>query len=225
MFWFSSCFFIAANSHGAIAVTKKLGLEAEGVEIVDAYGKTRTPEFLAFCPAHLTPVLELGDGTSIWESCALMKYLCSLSDKGDTLYPKDAKLRARLDMVMDWRNCTLTAALKPIGYVLFGFKMENADAQAQFKELLDDHFKLLTETFLKDTKFVYSDTPTIADLSIAPALTFIKARSKFWDATPDKVKEYHAAVLAAFPETKENFDMLDGMATGFSEEGIADLAP
>ena len=25
---------------------------------VDAYGKTRTPEFLAMCPAHLTPFLE-----------------------------------------------------------------------------------------------------------------------------------------------------------------------
>ena len=80
-----------------------------------------------------------------------------------------------------------------------------------FGELLSTHFKTLTECFLKDTKFVFSDTPTIADLSIALPLTFIKARPKFWDAVPEKVKEYQKAVLEAFPHTAEEYGMLEHM--------------
>lgn len=103
-------------------------------------------------------------------------------------------------------------------------ELSDEDAQKQFKKLIDEHFKTLTEVFLKDSKFVYSDTPTIADLAIAPSLTFIKARSKFWDAVPKEVKDYHTRVLQNFAHTKENFDMLDTMCTEYSGPG-ADLEP
>ena len=41
---------------------------------------------------------------------------------------------------------------------------------------------------------------------------------------PEKVKDYYSRVLEAFPDTKENFDMLDGMCTGYDGEG-ADCEP
>ncbi|MDX8463630.1 glutathione S-transferase N-terminal domain-containing protein, partial [Mesorhizobium sp. VK2D] len=45
----------------------------------DAWGLTRTPEFLARNPAHLTPMIEdkgLPRGV-LWESCAIMQYLAN----------------------------------------------------------------------------------------------------------------------------------------------------
>jgi glutathione S-transferase len=104
--------------------------------------------------------------------------------------------------------------------------MECSDEGAikSFNKLMNEHFKTLVDVFLKDHDFCYSNTPTIADLSIAPCLTFIKARSKFWESVPGKVKEYYERVLKAFPETKENFDMLDGMASGYDGKG-KDLEP
>ena len=48
----------------------------------DAYGKTRTPAFLAKNPAHMTPMLEdkgLPNG-AMWESCAIMQYLSNKHD-------------------------------------------------------------------------------------------------------------------------------------------------
>jgi len=45
----------------------------------DVYGKTRTDDFLAKNPAHLTPMMEadhLPKGV-MWESCAIMQYLCN----------------------------------------------------------------------------------------------------------------------------------------------------
>ena len=127
-------------------------------------------------------------------------------------------------MALDWRQTAMYPCLPSIGYAVFGVPVDANEAKAQFKKLQDEHFKVLCDVFLKDTKFIYSDTPTIADLAVAPALTFIKALDKFWDAVPDKVKEYHKNVLDAFPEIKENFDMLDGMATGFAGENH-DIAP
>jgi len=212
----------SANSHGALATLRELGIE--NIEIVNAYGKTRAPEFLAMNPCHTCPTLEFGDGVAIWESCAIMRYLCRSIPSGDKLYPKDLKAAARIDMVCDWRQTSMYNCIPAIGYGIFGMEQSDEEAQKQFKNLIDEHFKTLTEVFLKDNKFCYSDTPTIADLAIAPSLTFIKARSKFWDAVPQEVKDYHARVLGSFPHTKENFDMLDTMCTEYSGAG-ADLSP
>ena len=110
---------------------------------------------------------------------------------------------------------------------MFGVKVDDAKAKEDFKKLCDEHFPILLDAFLKNTKFCYSDTPTIADLGVAPLLTLIKGRPKFWEAVPEGVKEYHARVLEAFPEADEYFTMLDGFATAFAEkkENGADAAP
>jgi len=211
----------SANSHGPIAVVKKLGLD---IEIVNAYGNTRTEEFLNMNPCHVCPTIELDNG-AIWESNAIMRFLIATAGKkGETLYPKEAILRGKLDTVMDWRACELYPKLPDIGYMIFGMPVSDDGAKKSFKKLLDEVFPVLTGTFLKDTKFIYSDTPTIADLSVAPCLTFIKARKNFWAKVPQEVKDYQTRVLEAFPETKEYFDMLAGMAAGAEGES-ADLEP
>mmetsp|Transcript_32264 Transcript_32264/g.63898 ORF Transcript_32264/g.63898 Transcript_32264/m.63898 type:complete len:225 (+) Transcript_32264:65-739(+) len=213
----------SANSHGPVAVVKKLGLE--NVEIVNAYGKTRTEEFIQMNPCHCCPTVETDDGKAIWESNAILRFLVnSAGEKGHELYPVDPVLRGMLDTAMDWRTTELYPKLTDLGYMVFGMPVSDDKAKEDFAKLLKDVFPILTGTFLKDTQFVYSDTPTIADLSIAPCLTFIQARPKFWAKVPQEVKDYQTRVLEAFPETKENFDMLLNMMTSF-EGKEADLEP
>ena len=108
--------------------------------------------------------------------------------------------------------------------VVFGMPQEDSEAKKSFAKLMDEHFPILMNEYLKDTQFCYSDKVTIADLSIAPVLTFLKCRPKFWAKVPEEVKDYYTRVLEAFPDTKENFDMLDGMCTGYTGEG-ADCEP
>jgi glutathione S-transferase len=195
------------------------------IEVVNAYGKTRTPEFLAINPCHTAPTLELdGSDGAIWESNAIMRYLCVTSQGGEDLYPADPVLRGKIDMVMDWRQTSMYKPMPAIAYVVFGFANDDEAAKKSFAELMNDHFPILSDVYLKDTPFCYSDKPTIADLSIAPVLTFIKCRKNLWAAVPEKVREYHARVLEAFPGVKENFDMLDGMCTGYAGDG-ADVEP
>jgi glutathione S-transferase len=106
-----------------------------------------------------------------------------------------------------------------IGYIAFGMTCDDEEAKKKFAELQSTHFPILMETFLKDTKFVFSDTPTIADLSIALPLVFIQAREKFWEAVPDKVKDYFNAVKEAFPHTAEEFGMISHMCSNCESPG------
>jgi glutathione S-transferase len=214
----------AANSHGPIAIISSLGMD---VEMENAYGKTRSDEFIKMNPCHCAPTLELDDGTAIWESNTVMRYLCTVAgEKGEALYPKDPYKRAQIDMALDWRQCSFYPCLPSIGYSIFGFNIgDDAKKREDFKKLQEEVFPILMGTFLKDTKFIYSDTPTIADLSVAPALNFLKARKKFWAKVPDEVKEYYQRVVDAFPGAKENFDMLADMADNCTAEQGADLDP
>jgi len=212
----------SANSHGCIAIINSLGLK--DIEIINAYGKTRTEEFLAINPCHTCPTLEFEDGTAIWESNAIMRYLCKSTPNGTELYPLDLQAASKVDMVMDWRQTSMYPCIPSIAYGVFGMDQSDEEAKKQFKTLNEVHFKTLTDVFLKDRNFVYSDTPTIADLAIAPCLTFLKVRSKFWDAVPQEVKDYHKRVLDKFPGTKDNFEMLNVMCTNYSGDG-ADLSP
>lgn len=206
-----------------MALVNALG--RDDIEIVDAYGKTREESYLKMNPCHVAPMLEFDDGTAIWESNAIMRYLCNSSAaSGHKYYPSELKKRAKIDMALDWRQTLFYPCFPAVGYVVFGYNLGDDEAKQKFQELMDTHFKVLTDCFLKNTKFIFSETPTIADLAVAPPLTFIKARTNFWDAVPEKVKQYHKRVLEAFPETTETFAILDGMATGYSGDG-ADLSP
>ena len=73
-------------------LTVRIFVRAAGLDFeeVDVWGKTATPEFLAKDPAHLTPMIEeegLPRG-SLWESCAIMQYLCNKHGL-DQFYPTD----------------------------------------------------------------------------------------------------------------------------------------
>lgn len=128
-------------------------------------------------------------------------------------------------MVMDWRQTPMCPCLPAVGRAMFGMSVGDDLAKEKFKELVDDHLKALTDMFLKDAKFIYSDTPTIADLAVALPLNYIKARGELWGALPEKVKEHQKAALEAFPETADKLASLNKWATGFDGEGSDLLSP
>jgi glutathione S-transferase len=91
-------------------MTVRVFLRAAGLEFgeVDVWGKTRAPEFLKKCPAHLTPMLESGElpKGAMWESCAIMQYLCNQHGLA-RFYPADPARRAMIDSAMFYLIGTL----------------------------------------------------------------------------------------------------------------------
>src|ERR1700749_5077038 len=108
-------------------------------EELDVWGKKGTPEFLAKDPADLTPLLEeegLPKG-SLWESCAIMQYLCNKHGL-DRFYPTDPGERAMVDSAMFYLIGTLYPYLARATYPTLGFpqypgEVGSSEADAELK--------------------------------------------------------------------------------------------
>jgi glutathione S-transferase len=121
----------------------------------DVYGKTRSEEFLAKNPAHLTPMMEadhLPKGV-MWESCAIMQYL-SNKHHLDKFYPTDPEKRAMVDSAMFYIVGTLYPYIVRSTYGALGFpqyagEVGASDADAgEFLKVIDYHFPAWAKTYM-----------------------------------------------------------------------------
>jgi glutathione S-transferase len=154
----------------------------------DVYGKTRTDEFLAKNPAHLTPMMEapgLPKGV-MWESCAIMQYLCNKHHL-DTFYPTEPEKRAMVDSAMFYIVGTIYPYLARATYGALSFPQYAGEVgaseatQAEKDKARDAAVEALGETlaafhkfFLEGKTFVGGDHPSIADIRLAASLEFLK---------------------------------------------------
>lgn len=92
---------LSPNAFKVRAVLYELELPFESIPVDIMHGGGQTPEFLAKNPNGKVPVLEDGDFV-LWESNAIVKYLCSLRpEKG--LLPTDPRTLAHLDQWLFWQ--------------------------------------------------------------------------------------------------------------------------
>lgn len=158
-------------------------------EEVDVWGKKSTPEFLAKDPADLTPLLEeegLPKG-SLWESCAIMQYLCNKHGL-DRFYPTEPGERAMVDSAMFYLVGTFYPLLARATYPALGFgqypgEVGTADVDDETKEqarqdaedALAKPLEAFHAFFLDGRPFVGGDHPSIADIRWAATLEFLRA--------------------------------------------------
>ena len=190
-------------------MTVRVFLRAAGLEVTeeDVYGKTRDAEFLAKCPAHMTPLLEvkgLPKG-ALWESCAIMQYLCN-RDGLTQFYPAEPAARAMNDSAMFYIIGTLYPLVARATYPKLGFPpypgevaasdASEADKEAARKaaeDALAEPLEVLRAFFIGDKPFIGGAEPSIADLRLACTLEFLGVID---DAPPAWVKSYIAAMEA-----------------------------
>jgi glutathione S-transferase len=172
-------------------LTARIFVRAAGLEFeeLDVWGKKSTPEFLAKDPADLTPLLEeegLPKG-SIWESCAIMAYLCNKHGLTQ-FYPEDPGERAMVDSAMFYLIGTFYPLLARATYPTLGFPQyagevgtSDADDEAKAKAAKDAEAALagpleVFNTFYLDGRpFIGGDQPSIADMRVAATLEFLRA--------------------------------------------------
>jgi glutathione S-transferase len=180
-------------------------------EEVDVWGQTQTPEFLQKDPAHLTPMIEeegLPRG-SMWESCAIMQYLCNKHDL-DHFYPKDPAQRAMIDSAMFYLIGTLYPLLTRATYPALGFAQypgevgtseadDNMKAAAQqaAATALAEPIDVYRAFFLDGKRFIGGDAPSIADIRLAATFEFLNAID--YDVPP-WAREYMAAMEESLGE-------------------------
>jgi glutathione S-transferase len=174
----------------------------------DAYGKTRSPEFAAKNPAHLTPMLE-GDGLPrgvMWESCAIMQYL-SNKHHLDHLYPTDPAARAMVDSAMFYLVGTFYPYLARATYPALGFpqypgEVGASDASSEAKtaaqkaavEAMAAPLDVFHKFFIGDKPFIGGPEPSIADIRLASTLEFLAVIDY---SLPEWTQRYMASIEKA----------------------------
>jgi len=172
-------------------LTVRIFVRAAGLEFEeqDVWGKKSTPEFLAKAPADLTPLLE-EDGLqkgSLWESCAIMQYLCNKHGLTQ-FYPADPAERAMVDSAMFYLIGTLYPLITRATYPTLGFPQYagevgpseatdelKAQAVTDATAALADPIGGFEKFFLADRKFVGGDEPSIADIRWAASFEFLRS--------------------------------------------------
>jgi glutathione S-transferase len=191
-------------------LTARIFVRAAGLEFeeIDVWGKKGTPEFLAKDPADLTPLLEeegLPRG-SLWESCAIMQYLCNKHGL-DHLYPTDPAERAMTDSAMFYLIGTLYPLVARATYPVLGFPQYageaataeidddvKAQARRDAEEALAKPLEAFHAFFLDGRTFIGGERPSIADIRLAATLEFLHSIDYHF---PEWATEYMARVEEA----------------------------
>ena len=194
-------------------LTVRIFVRAAGLDFeeIDVWGQTRTPEFLAKDPAHLTPLLEesgLPKG-SLWESCAIMQYLCNKHGL-DRFYPTDPGRRAMVDSAMFYLIGTLYPLMARATYPTLGFPQYpgevatseaddamKAKAQKDAEAAVAEPLEAYRLFFLEGRTFIGGDEPCIADIRLAATLEFLRAVNYDF---PAWAEQYMSAVEDALGE-------------------------
>ncbi len=181
----------------------------------DVYGKTRSPEFSAKNPSHLTPMIEsphLPKGV-VWESCAIMQYLCNKHHL-DAFYPTAPEKRAMVDSAMFYIVGTLYPYLVRATYPALGFpqyagEVGASDADAAAKEkaqkaaqgAVGETLEAIRKFYLDGRTFIGGDHVSIADIRLACSLEFLNAIDyPFADWTKRYIGETEKSLGSAYAE-------------------------
>ena len=188
-------------------MTARVFMRAAGLDFTehDVYGQTRSADYLARCPSHLTPMIEsenLPRG-ALWESCAIMQYLCNKHGL-EEFYSTNAERRAMIDSAMFYLIGTLYPYLARATYPALGFpqypgEVGYSDADAETKEkarkaavdALAEPLEVFHTFYMNDQPFIGGNRPSIADIRLAATLEFLAVIDY---ALPDWAKTYRAAM-------------------------------
>ena len=195
----------SVNNLSARIFVRAAGLEFEER---DVWGKKDEPDFMQKDPALLTPMLEeegLPKG-SIWESCAIMQYLCNKHGL-EQFYPRDPGQRAMVDSAMFYLTGTFYPLVARATYPTLGFPQYagevatsdahddmKAKAQKDAEAALAEPLEAFRTHFLDGKTFVGGESPSIADIRWAATLEFLRGIDYEF---PAWAEEYMSAVESA----------------------------
>ncbi|RUV04735.1 MULTISPECIES: glutathione S-transferase family protein [unclassified Mesorhizobium] len=171
----------------------------------DVWGHTRSPEYMARNPAHLTPMIEdkgLPRGV-LWESCAIMQYLANKHGL-EKLYPKAPAKRAMIDSAMFYLIGTLYPYVARATYPALNFPQyagevghsdahpdRKSEAQKAAAAAIAEPLEVFHSFFRNGKPFIGGKNPSIADIRLAATLEFLAVIDY---ALPQWAKEYMAAI-------------------------------
>ncbi|AVS96977.1 glutathione S-transferase [Paracidovorax citrulli] len=152
------------NVRKVVWAAQELSLELQRTDAGGQFGLVREAQFLSLNPNGLVPLIE-DEGTTLWESNTIVRYLCARHAPGD-LYPEDLPTRFLAEQWMDWQQTTLNPAGRDafLQWIRTPAAQRDPEAIARsvaatepLMELLDAH--LARHAYLAGDRFTMADIP------------------------------------------------------------------
>ncbi len=149
----------------------ELGLPHRRIDIGHRFGGTDTEAFGALNPNRTIPVLRDGDGPSLWETGAILRYLAARYGDG-TFWPPDPLARAEVDMWAEWAKIKVAMAFTaPVFWRVL--RTPEAEREPEAIRLALDALspKLeIAEARLRERLFLAGEAFTLADIQFGHIL-------------------------------------------------------
>lgn len=158
----------SSNVMKVIWVLEELKLPYERIDAGGQFGKTDTPEYRGMNPNGLVPTLQ-DDELTLWESNAIIRYICSAYAPDTPLWPRDVRARANVDRWMDYQQTALNA---PQGVVFVGLVRTPPDKRdmAAIRAAAERVSRIwsILDAELANHPYVAGDHLTLADACYGP---------------------------------------------------------
>lgn len=131
------------------------------VDVDTMKGQSRTPEFLKMNPAGQVPVVQLGDGRTLSQSNAIIRYLA----KGSALIPSDDYAAAKMDEWLFWEQYSHEPHIAVCRFMMVYLKKDVSELDS---EKLKRGYAALArmEHQLAETRYLVGDKLTLADVAL-----------------------------------------------------------
>lgn len=162
--------------------------------------ENHSEEYLEMNPNAKVPVID-DDGYILWESHAIMRYLCGKYERDDW-YPNDYKERAHVDKWLDWCHTRLNPEAVIIAFNTF----RNTGEEERIAAAKEDVLSLLPiiEDVFKSQPYLCGRNMNIADLSLLSSIMYL---------------DMCDAGLKKFPETRKWYEK------NFSKSTLSKVLP
>lgn len=153
-------------------------------------GETQTPEFLAMNPNGKVPVLQLEDGTCLWESNAILNFLAD----GSEFLPSEPRLRTQVLQWQFFEQYSHEPYIAVARFIQFYLGLPDERLE-EYRKLHKGGHKALKvmERQLEVTPYLVGDRYSIADVALY-AYTHVAHEGGFDLSAYPKVQEWLARV-------------------------------
>jgi glutathione S-transferase len=141
----------------------EIGLAHQRIDVGGPFGGLDDPDFRALNPHGVIPVIDDG-GTVVWESNAIVRYLCA-EYSPDGLWPTSVRSRAAADQWMDWAATAWQPAFMGFFWSWYRTPPKLRDAAGN-TQALERSYRCLAglEAILAHRRFLAGDHFTMADI-------------------------------------------------------------
>ncbi len=149
----------------------ELALPYRRHDIGHRHGGNDTPEFLALNPNGTVPVLRDGDGETLWETGAILRYLAGRYG-GSQFWPQDSEARAQIDKWAEWSKINIALNFTvPIFWRVVRTAPRDQDAAAIAKAINAFNKELdIAEAQLQRHTYLAGNELTLADIQFGHVL-------------------------------------------------------